>query len=96
MKYIFYRIECKDPNVKDCYVSATTDINKTIRKHTKRVYKNHPSKLYQCIRSNGYVSNWNIRLITEYETHTDEDITHILKHYILCYNANLNYEEEQL
>ena len=92
MKNTFYRIVCKDPNIKDCYISATLDLNKTISKHTKRIKKDRQGLLYQCIRDNGGVSNWIIIPFYHHETITNnEDITPILKHFILAYNANLNY-----
>ena len=88
-KYTFYRIICKDPNIKDCFVGVTVDLDKAIMKHSKRIKKNNPSCLYKLIRDNGGISNWCIHIIIEYETISkDEDITPILKHYILCYNAN--------
>ena len=92
MKYTFYRICCKDPDIKDCYVSASTDLDKTISKHTKRIKKDNQGLLYQCIRDNGGVSNWNVIPFYYYDTiKENEDITPILKHFILSYNANLNY-----
>jgi len=92
MRYTFYRIVCKDPDIKDCYVSSTTNLDKTISKHTKRIKKKYHDKLYQCIIDNGGVSNWNIIPFYYYDTiKEDEDINPILKHFILSYNANLNY-----
>lgn len=93
MKYTFYKICCKNETIMDCYVSVTADMDKTISKHTKRYKKNHPNKLYQCIRNNGGLKNWEIKIILNYEAKPNEDLTIILKHYILGYNANLNYED---
>jgi len=92
MKYTFYKIHCKDIVIKDCYISATTDMDLTVRKHSKRFRKGHQSRLYNFIRDNGGLENWKIQPLAHYETLYDgEKIDSIIKHYILCCNAPLNY-----
>ena len=60
----FYKIVCNDFDVKDCYVGHT--INFTERKaHHKKVcngenYKQHHYKIYETIRANGGIGNWNM------------------------------------
>ena len=94
-KYIFYKIHCKDPNITDCYISATVDMNLTVRKHSKRIRKGHQGRLYSFIRDNGGIERWIITPLSTYETLYDgESIIPIIKHYILCCNATLNYNED--
>jgi hypothetical protein len=94
-KYIFYKIESKDPNITDCYVSATVDLNTSVKKHSKRLRKGHPGRLYEFIRNNGGITEWKITPLATYETiYENESIIPIIKHYILCCNATLNYNED--
>ena len=67
-KYIFYKIHCKDENIKDCYISATVDMDLTVKKHSKRIRKGHQGRLYQCIQNNGGINNWKITPLATYET----------------------------
>jgi len=94
VKYTFYAIKCKDENITDCYISATTDMQLTVKKHTKRYKKGHQSRLYNFIREHGGLEAWLIQPLSTYETlYNNENITLIIKHYILSLNGTLNYEE---
>ena len=58
VKYTFYAIKCKDESITDCYVSATTDMQLSVKKHTKRFKKGHQSRLYNFIREHGGLEAW--------------------------------------
>ena len=63
----FYKIVCKDLNIKDCYVGHTTDLTKRKNKHKytclNECSKNYNINLYQFIRENGGWENWEIILL---------------------------------
>ena len=94
--YTFYKIVCKDENIKDCYVGRT--------KNLKRRWNNHKSicnnenrseynfKLYQFIRENGNIDNWDIIEIekNEYDDKNEVDLKE--RFWIKELNANLNIQ----
>ena len=63
----FYKIVCKDTNIKDCYVGHTTDFttrkwqHKSSCNNEKR--KGHHHYVYEFIRKNGGWDNWDMILI---------------------------------
>lgn len=63
----FYRIVCKDTNIKDCYVGHTTNLKERIRCHRKSCNNpndtKHNYKVYRFIRSMGGWDNWSLILI---------------------------------
>ena len=69
-KTIIYRIVCKDPTIKDCYVGSTTDFksrksgHKTTCNNNKN--KDYNVKVYQFIRENGGWNNWDMVEIEKY------------------------------
>ena len=79
---IFYKIFCKDPNIKELYVGLTT--NFVQRKHahkqscTNEKVPNHNCKLYNVIRNTGGWNNWQMEIIAfhnckdSYEAHKKE------------------------
>ena len=63
----FYKIVCKDLNIKECYVGHTTNF-KTRKQHHKQGCNNQSAKcfnlfVYQFIRENGGWENWDMILI---------------------------------
>ena len=89
-----YIIECKDENVKDCYVGATDHfkVRKSNHKHiVKNVnHKNHHLPLYQSILKNGGWNNWRMRKLKTVKYKTREYLSKKENHYYKKYNANLN------
>ena len=69
MKSVIYKLECRDPNVRDCYVGSTR--NFIMRKHLHRSdSQNEESvrgkyKLYQKMREVGGWQNWNMEVLEE-------------------------------
>lgn len=58
---VFYKIVCKDPEVKDCYVGQTSDLKERISCHKKRCNdggKYGSSLVYRRIRETGGFENW--------------------------------------
>ena len=91
--YTFYKIVCKDENIKDCYVGKTKNLNKRIISH-KNSYNNENGKdynlkLYQFIRENGDWNNWYFIEIDKDE-YDNEDSAIKERYWIEELNANLN------
>ena len=63
----FYKIVCKDFNIKDCYVGHTTDFKRRKSDHKKHCYmendKHYNIKVYKFIRENGGWDNWEMILL---------------------------------
>ena len=93
--YIFYKIFCKDENIKDLYVGKTTDLNKRWYCHkslcNNQNRKQYNLKLYEFIRENGNINNWNIIEIEKGE-YDDKDSAIREKYWIKNLNSNLNSE----
>ena len=91
--YIFYKIFCKDENIKDLYVGKTTDLNKRWYCHkslcNNQNRKQYNLKLYEFIRENGNINNWNIIEIEKGE-YDDKDSAIREKYWIKNLNSNLN------
>ena len=75
-----YKIQCKDPSVKDIYIGSTCDFIVRKRGHSSRC--NNPNcpkrhyKLYQYIRDNGGWDNWNMVKICDVTPCVDKDELH--------------------
>ena len=91
--YIFYKIVCKDENIKDCYVGRTKDLKRRWTEHKNNCNNENRSeynfKLYQFIRENGNINNWNIIEIEKGE-YDDKDSAIKERFFIEELNANLN------
>jgi len=68
---IIYKLVCKNPNIKECYVGATTDFTKRKYRHKNSCINTNCSdysmKVYQFIRDNGTWDNWDMVMIEEYK-----------------------------
>ena len=63
-KACIYRIVCRDPEIKECYVGSTTNLTKRRYQH-KSLCNNVNNKgynfyIYRFIRENGGFNNWEI------------------------------------
>ena len=91
--YIFYKIFCKDENIKDLYVGKTTDLRNRWYSHKDSCNNENNNrynlKLYQFIRENGEWNNWNIIEIDKGE-YDDKDSAIRERYWIEELNANLN------
>jgi hypothetical protein len=63
-KTVYYKIYCKDKQVKDVYVFYTTSLSKRKTQHKRECNiegnKKYNDPLYKSIRDNGGWHNWNI------------------------------------
>ena len=91
--YSFYKIVCKDENIKDCYVGKTNNLRNRWYSHkfncNNKNSDRHNLKLYQFIRENGNIDNWNIIEIEKNE-YDDKDSAIRERYWIEDLNSNLN------
>ena len=91
---IFYKIYCKDTNVKELYVGHTTNFvqRKHCHKQTCNNEKNdnHNLKVYKCIRANGGWNNWKMEIIGFRECYDQHEARKIEQDFFESLNATLN------
>lgn len=89
----YYKIACKDENIKDIYVGHTTNFTNRRSVH-KSDCKNKPnSKLQKTINENGGWDNWNMIVIERYEFGENGNMTSAKQrelYWIEQLNATLN------
>ena len=91
---IFYKIYCKDANIKELYIGHTTNFvqRKYCHKQTcnNEKYDNHNLKVYKCIRNNGGWDNWKMEIIGFRECYDHYEARKIEQQYFESLNATLN------
>ena len=90
----FYKIVCKDTNIKDCYVGHTTDFTNRRYKHKYSCEnpndKRHNFYIYDFIRKNGCWENWTMIEIEKRNCENSLEARRIEREYIEQLNASLN------
>ena len=90
----FYRIVCKDLDIKECYVGHTTDFNTRKCQHKHDSIRNNSEKhniyVYEFIRENGGWDNWDMVLIKTEKCDNEIDAKSKERYYIEQYKASLN------
>lgn len=91
---IFYKIQCKNQDVKDIYIGHTT--NFVQRKHAHKyscIYdkcSNYNCKVYNIIRENGGWDNWKMEIIAFHDCENHYAARKLEQQYFEQYNATLN------
>jgi hypothetical protein len=92
-EYTFYKIVSKDENIKELYVGKTTNFKRRVQRHKSSCYNENSEeyycKLYQYIRENGGINNWNFIEI-ETNEYNDKESALKEKELIKKLNATLN------
>ena len=90
----FYKIVCRNTDIKDCYVGHTTDFTKRKNRHKSdccnQKSKHHNVPLYQFIRDNGNWDNWQMILIDTLHCENSLDALNKEREYIEELQAKLN------
>ena len=90
----FYKIVCKDVNIKDLYVGHTTDFKTRpcVHKHncTHQSSTNHNLKVYQFIRQHNGWDNWDLILIETRSCEDDIDAKRVTRTHMEELHATLN------
>jgi hypothetical protein len=91
---IIYKIVCKDESVTDCYVGHTTDFAQRKRDHRSKCLNHnsekHNLKVYQTIRSNGGLDNWEMIEIEKYPCENSFQAREKERYWIETLKATLN------
>ncbi len=92
-EFTFYKIVSKDENIKDCYVGKTKNFKNRISKHKNDYYnenrRSYNIKVYQYIRENGGINNFNFIEIEKGE-YNDKDSFIKERYWIEELKATLN------
>ena len=90
----FYKIVCKDVNIKECYVGHTTDFTKRKNQHKKdcndEKRKNHNITVYKYIRENGGWNNWEMISIDTISCKDSLEARKVEREFTEKLQANLN------
>jgi hypothetical protein len=89
-----YRIVCKNPEIKECYVGQSTNLIKRRCEHKSSCNNSKCKKfnynVYQFIRDNGGFDNWEVILIEYYTCNNREEASARERYWKEFYNATLN------
>jgi len=91
---IFYKIHCKNPDVKDVYIGHTTNFVQRKSAHkrscTHEKSANYNCKVYNVIREHGGWNNWKMEIIAFHECADHYEARKIEQKYFEKYKATLN------
>jgi hypothetical protein len=92
-EYTFYKIVCKNKNIKEIYIGKTTNFKRRVREHKRNCYnenyKHYNYKVYLYIRENGGWDNFDMIEI-ETNEYDNKDSAFRERYWIEELNANLN------
>ena len=93
---IIYKIVCKNPEVKGCYVGQTTDFIRRKAQHKSRCNnindkKKYDLKVYSYIRDNDGWNNFDMIEIEKFACSDGNEARSRERYYLEQLNANLNY-----
>lgn len=93
-KTIMYRIVCKNPEIKDCYVGSTTDFKSRKQQHkiccNCETSKKNNLNVYIFIRNNGGFENFDMLEIEKYKAIDQPDQAKRERYWLEFYGATLN------
>jgi hypothetical protein len=91
---IFYKIQCKNPDVKELYIGHTTNFVQRKYAHkrscTVETSSNYNCKVYNVIRENGGWNNWKMEIIAFHDCENHYAARKLEQQYFEQYNATLN------
>ena len=91
---IFYKIRCKNPDIKDVYIGHTTNFVERKRAHkhscTYENNSNYNCKVYNIIRQYGGWDNWKMEIIAFHECDDQYAARKLVQKYFEEHNATLN------
>ncbi len=96
-KACIYKIVCKNPEIKECYVGSTTDLIKRRNCHkytcNTESNKDYNIYLYKFIRKNYGFDNWQVIEIEKFKCESKEELHRRERHFIETLNATLNTQK---
>jgi len=91
---IFYKIQCKNPDVKELYIGHTTNFVQRKYAHkrscTVETSSNYNCKVYNVIRETGGWNNWKMEIIAFHNCENHYAARKLEQQYFEQYNATLN------
>lgn len=92
-----YQISCVDPEVEEIYIGSTENFKERMDSHKSRYNTGVKIKVYEFIRNNGGLSNWDITPIEiiDFPISTDE-LKQYEQAYLDKYNPQLNSKRAHL
>jgi hypothetical protein len=94
MKVVIYKLYCKDPNIKDCYVGSTCDYKQRKRVHKSNCNnentKKYNLKVYKFIRENSGFDNYDFEILEQFKCETKKERLERERYYISLNNTTLN------
>lgn len=93
-EYIFYRIVCKNPEIKECYVGSTTQFKNRKCAHKKSCNNENSTKynyyIYQFIRDNSGWENWDMIEIEKQQLESTQESLKRERYWLEFYGSTLN------
>ena len=92
--YWIYQWKCKTEICNDFYIGHTNNYEKRKQEHIKSCInsktKNHHCKIYQCIRANGGIDNWEMVILEQFCAKNRKEAEQKEQEYIDKMNPSLN------
>lgn len=93
-KSIIYKLQCKDPQVSEIYIGATTNFTSRKCKHKKACINENREKynyyVYRFIRAHGNWENWEMIVVEKVNARDKRHLNQIESKYIRELKAKLN------
>ena len=84
---IIYKVSCKDPQIRHCYIDTTKNIYKTRYLYKQKLVTNKMDFLTDFIRTNGGWDNWEIIQLEKYDSITQSEVDEKVKQWRILYNC---------
>ena len=84
---IIYKVSCKDPQIRHCYIDTTKNIYKTRYLYKQKLVTNKMDFLTDFIRTNGGWDNWEIIQLEKYDCITQAELDEKVKQWRILYNC---------
>ena len=85
-----YSIQCLDPEIKEFYIGSTDNFKKRIETHTTRYNSGANYKVYEFMKENGGMANWEINYIQKFKLLTKDELRVYEQWYLDTYKPELN------
>lgn len=84
---LIYKVSCKDPQIRHCYIDTTKNIYKTRYLYKQKLVTNKQDFLTEFIRNNGGWDNWEIIQLEKYDSITSSELAEKVKQWKILYDC---------
>jgi len=88
--YKLKRTDIEDDNI---YIGSTKDVFTRLQEHISKYKSNSTRKLYDYIRKNGDINNWEMVIIDKIEYNTRRELINKEREYFELYKPSLNMKK---